>query len=131
MITANVSGRLAFDAREIQTKRRIKMTVKRRVKKLEDELGGTSNMHYLIVFGGGNESREAALERTLKAKDLTIENVGRVSYIAFDTGPDEVIYHPEIPRKDLIGGDALKEIIKGASVNITLNPPNVDVEATA
>jgi len=101
------------------------MTVKRRVQKLENEIGGISALHYLLVVGGGDETREQVLERKLKQTGLKLDEVGMVSYIGFGEGPDEEVYHPETPRKDLIGGDIWQEIIKAASDTLSLDPPSV------
>jgi len=98
------------------------MTVKRRVKKLEEAIGGTSKLHYLIVCAGKDESRDEALARTLKAKRLTIENVGRAMLFGGKCGPETVIYREDIPANQLIS--ELKNIIKTAGENISLDPPS-------
>ena len=94
--------------------------MKRRLKKLEEVFGITSAMHFLIVCAGKDESRDEALARTLKAKGITMEEVGRALFLGGKRAPEEVIYREDIPESHLIS--ELKDIIKKAGENITLDP---------
>jgi len=102
------------------------MTVKRRVKKLEESIGGTSKLHHLIVCAGKDESRDEALKRTLKAKGLSMADVGRAMFFGGKRGPETVIYREDIPANQLTC--ELKNVIKMAGENITLDPPKGDVK---
>jgi len=97
------------------------MTVKRRVKKLEESIGGTSAMHFLIVCAGKDESRDEALQRTLDANGITISDVGRALFFGGKRAPEDIVYREDIPANQLIS--ELKDIIKRAGQRITLDPP--------
>jgi hypothetical protein len=104
------------------------MTVKRRVKKLEETIGGTSDLYYVYVFTGEGETREQALERTLKDQGLTMADVGRAAFFDHEQ-PDTIIYRPDIPADSLLGREVLTNLIKAAAEKTTLDPPHEGEEA--
>ncbi len=104
------------------------MTVKRRVKKLEESIGGQSALHYLIVVGEDDESREAALARTLEEKGLAMADIGRATFFGSKLGSEDRVYHEDVPARDLIGGDVWKGLIKDAAVNLSLDPSNNETQ---
>jgi len=97
--------------------------MKRRVKKLEEAIGGTSNLYWLYVFPGEGETREQSLERTLKDQGLTMANIGRAAFFDHEQ-PSTIIYRPDIPADSLLGREVLTNLIKSAAEKTTLDPPH-------
>jgi len=108
------------------------MTVKRRVKRLEDDIGKACPYHYLIVYSQTDrvdadgfdipdETENEALARTLKEKGLTMDQIGLASFFGGDRGCYDKRYCADnVDIRDMAGADVWNGIIEQAAKNITL-----------
>jgi hypothetical protein len=78
------------------------MTIKHRINKLESMLGGKSTKHYLWVRGMQGETKEAAIERYLRERGITIDDVGCIWLWGADCC-EAVDYKNYGRKEDLIG----------------------------
>jgi hypothetical protein len=104
-----------------------KVTIRRRISKLESMLGGKSTRHYLWVRGQHGETKQAAVDRYLRERDITIDDVGCM-WLLGDDFCETIDYKNYSRREDLIGYfDAMKELREwlDAHSGKTLGPPNL------
>jgi hypothetical protein len=86
------------------------MNVKHRINKLESMLGGKSNKHYLWVCGQHGETKQAAIDRYLRERGITMDDVGCL-WLWGDDFCETVDYKNYMRKEDLIGYfDAAKEL---------------------
>ncbi|HEX2243371.1 MAG TPA: hypothetical protein VHK27_08990 [Gammaproteobacteria bacterium] len=103
------------------------MTIKRRISKLESILGGKSTKHYLWVRATYGESKEAAIDRHLQERGITLDDVGYM-WLWGDDFCESVDYKNYVQKEDLIGyHEAMKELREwlDAINGQTLGPPNL------
>jgi hypothetical protein len=103
------------------------MTIKRRIIKLELMLGGKSTKHYLWVRAVYGESKQAAIDRYLQERGITLGDVGYM-WLWGDDFCESVDYKNYSRKEDLIGYfDAMKELREwlAAHSGKTLGPPSL------
>ena len=86
------------------------MTIKHRLKKLEAALGGKSTKHYLWVRAMYGEGKQDAIDRYLRERGITIDDVGCL-WLWGDDFCESVDYKNYVRKEDLIGYfDAMKAL---------------------
>jgi len=101
------------------------MTVKRRVRKLENELGAKSNLHFLMVYARNAnadeppETQAQALKRLIHEKGLIESDLGVVIFFGGESGCTEKRFCSDaVKPHDLIGYEELGRAIELAGKNI-------------
>ncbi|HKF94399.1 MAG TPA: hypothetical protein VKB96_07310 [Gammaproteobacteria bacterium] len=86
------------------------MTIKHRINKLEAALGGRSTKHYLWVRVMYGERKQDAIERYLRERGITLDDVGYLWLWGADCC-ETVDYKSYAHNEDLIGYfDVMKEL---------------------
>ena len=86
------------------------MTIKHRINKLESMLGGKSTKHYLWVRARYGETKQAAIDRYLRERGITMDDVGCL-WLWGDDFCESVDYKNYVRKEDLIGyHHAMKEL---------------------
>jgi hypothetical protein len=86
------------------------MTMKCRITKLESMLGGKSTKRYLWLRAVYGETKQAAIDRYLQERAITLDDVGYM-WLRGDDFCESVDYKNYVRKEDLISyHEAMKEV---------------------